>query len=297
MIIETDQLCKSYGPILAVRDLCLRVPQGGISAFLGPNGHGKSTTIKMLLGMVHPTAGAGRVLGMDIAQKQASLNIRRRTAFASEDKQLYPYMTARQLLAFTRGFYPGWRVDRERSLIERFELPLDRPIKQFSKGMRTKLALVLALARGAELLILDEPSEGLDPVITERMLQAVVEAASDGATVFFSSHQLSEAERIADHVFILNRGTLVMCGPLDELRARYRRVNAAFLAAPPAVLLTSEGLLGARAEGHVLTGLAREDMGSLASRLREAGAVTVDTHPVGLRELFLEAVQERQHVA
>jgi ABC-2 type transport system ATP-binding protein len=169
-------------------------------------------------------------------------------------------------------------------------------VKQLSKGMRTKLALILALARGAELLILDEPSEGLDPVVTERMLQAVVEAASEGTTVFFSSHQLSEAERIADHIFILNRGSVVMSGPLDELRDRYRRVNAVFVTTPPAASLTGD-LLNAHVEGNVLTGLARENVAQLNTRLRAAGAVTVDAHPVGLRELFLEAVKERQYVA
>jgi ABC-2 type transport system ATP-binding protein len=296
MIIETNCLSKSYGAVNAVKDLRLIVPGGGISAFLGPNGHGKTTTIKMLLGMVHPTSGAGRVLGLDITDARESLEIRRRTGFVSEDKQIYPYMTARQLLTFTRRFYPLWRIDRERELIRRFELPMDRRVKQLSKGMRTKLALVLALARGAELLILDEPSEGLDPVMTERMLHAVVEAAGEGTTVFFSSHQLSEAERIADHVFILNRGSVVMSGPLDELRDRYRRVNAVFVARPPAEDLTLD-LLNVQVEGNVLTGLAKENVGQLNNRLRAAGAVTVDAHPVGLRELFLEAIKERQHVA
>lgn len=296
MIIETAHLSKSYGAVTAVKDLCLHVPQGSISAFLGPNGHGKSTTIKMLLGMVHPSAGTGRVLGLDITHSRESLEIRRRTGFVGEDKQIYPYMTARQLMAFTRRFYPSWRVGRERDLIDRFELPLDRRVRQLSKGMRTKLTLILALARGAELLILDEPSEGLDPVATERMMQAVVEAASEGATVFFSSHQLSEAERIADHIFILNRGSVVMSGPLDELRNRYRRVNAVFIATPPAAGLASD-LLNAHVEGNVLTGLARDNVTALSTRLHAAGAVTVDAHPVGLRELFLEAVKERQHVA
>lgn len=296
MIIETNHLSKKYGTIMAVKDLSLYVPQGGISAFLGPNGHGKSTTIKMLLGMVHPSAGSGRVLGLDIGNPRDSLVIRRRTAFVSEDKQLYPYMTGRQLIAFTRRLYSSWRVDRERELIDRFELPLDRAVKQLSKGMRTKLALVLALARGAELLILDEPSEGLDPVVAEHMLRAVVDAASEGTTVFFSSHQLSEAERIADHIFILHRGSVVMSGPLDELRDRYRRVNAVFACAPPVAGLAGE-LLNAQVEGNVLTGLAKDSVATLSARLQAAGAVTVDAHPLGLRELFLEAVKEREHVA
>ena len=120
----------------------------------------------MLLGMTHPTAGHGWVMGLPIDRPEASLEIRRRTGFASEDKHIYPFMTIRQVLDFTRSLYPRWRPDREKELLREFELPTDRRVKQLSKGMRTKLALVLALARGAELLILDEPSEGLDPVVT-----------------------------------------------------------------------------------------------------------------------------------
>ena len=151
----------------------------------------------------------------------------------SEDKQSYAFMTVQQVLDFTRRLYPSWRADRERELLREFDLPVDRNIKQLSKGMRAKLALVLALSRGVELLILDEPSEGLDPAVAEVMLQAVVRAASDGATIFFSSHQLPEVERIAEHVFILRRGQVVVQGRLDDLRQRYRRVNVVFGGTPP----------------------------------------------------------------
>lgn len=293
MIIETDRLSKSYGPVIAVKDLCLRVPRGGISAFLGPNGHGKSTTIRMLLGMVRPTSGAGRVFGLDIADAAASVEIRRRSAFVSEDKQLYGYMTVKQVIRFTRGFFPQWRDDREKELLSAFELPLDRKVKQLSKGMRTKLALILALARGSELLILDEPSEGLDPVVTECMLQAAVRAAAEGATVFFSSHQLSEAERIADHVFILKHGQVVVEGPLDGLRERYRRINAVFAGPPPVSGLPPLGVVNIEAAGNVLSALASENSGGIAAQFREMGAVSVEVHPVNLREVFLETVKSR----
>lgn len=292
MIIETHQLSKTYGPVVAVRDLCLRVPPGKISAFLGPNGHGKSTTIKLLLGMACPTGGRGQVLGFDIADPRASLEIRRRTAFISEDKHLYGYMTVKQVIAFTRAFFPHWQDDRERELLDAFDLPPNRKVKQLSKGMRTKLALILALARGAELLILDEPSEGLDPVVTESMLQSVVRAAADGASVFFSSHQLSEAERIADHVFILKRGHIVVEGPLDELRGRYRRINAVFVGHPPLDDLHLQSLAKVQTEGHVLSALTKDNSEAVAAQFRGLGAVSVEVCPVNLRELFLETVQE-----
>ncbi|MGJ5814366.1 ABC transporter ATP-binding protein [Paludibaculum fermentans] len=293
MIIETSRLTKNYGPVVAVSDLRLRVPSGGISAFLGPNGHGKSTTIKMLLGMTRPASGTGQVLGRDITDPTASLEIRRRTGFVSEDKLLYGYMSVRQMLAFTRSFYPTWQPHREQELLVRFELPLDRKVKQLSKGMRTKLALILALARGAELLILDEPSEGLDPVVTEVMLQEVVRSAAEGATVFFSSHQLSEAERIADQVFILKRGQVVLEGRLDELRSKYRRLNAVFAGAPPLEALRPLNLLHTQTEGHVLSALTNGQAETAVAGLRQLGALSVESHPVNLRELFLQVVQEQ----
>lgn len=294
MMIETAALSKHYGELRAVSDLNLRVPAGGIHAFLGPNGHGKSTTIKMLLGITHPTAGHGWVMGLPIDEPRASLEIRRRTGFASEDKQSYAFMTVRQVIDFTRSVYPLWRRDREKDLLKRFELATDRKVKQLSKGMRTKLALVLALARGAELLILDEPSEGLDPVSAEMMLQEIVHAASDGVTVFFSSHQLSEAERIADHVFILRRGHIVLDGRLDELRERYRRMNAVFGGPPPIEQLGPRNIERVTVEGNSCSVLVSGAAADIAERTRALGALSVDVHPVDLRELFLETVQEQE---
>ena len=157
-------LTKLYGDFPAVTDLSIDVEQGSITGFLGQNGAGKSSTIKMILGMIHPTSGGGRVLGHDIADPAASVAMRRRVAYVAEDKRLYDYMSVGQLIEFTKSFYPDWSDDIERELLADFRLPLKRSIKQLSKGMRTQTALLLAFARGAELLILDEPTEGLDPV-------------------------------------------------------------------------------------------------------------------------------------
>jgi ABC-2 type transport system ATP-binding protein len=191
VVIETHSLCKQYRHTLAVHDLNLAVPEGGISAFLGPNGSGKTTTIRMLLGLAHPSAGNGLVFGQAISDDAASVKIRQRTGYVGEDKRLYGYMTVGQTLRFVRSIYPRWNGSREHALLERFDLPLDRKCRKLSKGMRTKLALVLALSRGAELLIFDEPSEGLDPGAAEQLLEAMVQAAAEGVTVFFSTHQIS----------------------------------------------------------------------------------------------------------
>src|SRR6266404_5073952 len=205
-VIKTNQLSKSYAAMEAVHSLNLCVGSNRITGFLGRNGAGKSTTIKMLLGMLKPTAGDGTVLGKRIDDPAESLELRRRVAYVSEDKRLYAYMTVEQMLRFTSSFYTDWRMDVARTLLKRFELPPGRKVRSLSKGMRTKLALLLALARRPELLILDEPSEGLDPFGVEQLLEALVAQCSEGTSVFFSSHQIAEVERIADHVCILDRG-------------------------------------------------------------------------------------------
>src|SRR5712692_5274099 len=158
LIIETAELWKNYGDVAAVRGLNLQVPAGSIYGFLGRNGAGKTTTIKVLLGMARPTSGHVRVFGLAADAQEPSVEIRRRTGFVSEDKDLYDSMTVEEMIRFTAAFFPRWRRDLEQRYLRKFELPAGRKIKALSRGMRTKLALLLALGRGAELLVLDEPT-------------------------------------------------------------------------------------------------------------------------------------------
>src|SRR5882757_647372 len=231
-VIITRDLRKSYGAVAAVHNLNLCVQANSITAFLGQNGAGKSTTIKMLLGMIRPSRGDGTVLGKRIANAEENRQLRHKVAYVAEDKPLYGYMTVQQTLRFASSFYSDWRADVERKLLREYKLPLQQKIKALSKGMRTKLALLLAFARRPELLILDEPSEGLDPVGIEHLLQMLVAQSAEGVTVFFSSHQIAEVERIADHVCILDDGRLVLDVSLDEMRESYRQIDFVFPALP-----------------------------------------------------------------
>lgn len=194
-VIATQALSKSYGSTEAVRGLNLSIRRNRITAFLGRNGAGKSTTIKMLLGMIRPSAGAGTVLGKRITDAEENRELRQRVAYVAEDKPLYGYMTVEQTVRFVSSFYSDWRTDVEKKLLQDYELPLRRKVKLLSKGMRTKLALLLAFARRPDLLILDEPSEGLDPVGIEHLLQTLVAHSAEGVSIFFSSHQIAEVER------------------------------------------------------------------------------------------------------
>ncbi|HEU4636457.1 MAG TPA: ABC transporter ATP-binding protein [Edaphobacter sp.] len=291
-VIQTSELTKNYGSFCAVNHLNLSVRAERITGFLGRNGAGKSSTIKMLLGMVHPTSGSGTVLGYRIHDPRESIEIRRRIAYVCEDKGLYGYMTVAELIRFTRSFYGDWQPDVERRLLAEYRLPPGRKVKALSKGMRTKLALLLALARRPALLILDEPTEGLDPVSIEELLQTLVTAPAIGTTVFFSSHQLSEVERIADDILMIDRGSAVLDMSLEQIRENYRRISFGFSTAIPP-MESLRGVEKMRCEGRQVTIVASSNAEAIAQMGRERGAVEVTVLPLTLREIFLETVQER----
>jgi len=290
-IIETSDVHKSYGGVHALAGLDLRVPRGAICGLLGKNGAGKTTTIKVLLGMVQPTSGRASVFGLSATQAKASLDIRARAAFVSEDKDLYAGVTVGALVDFTAAFYPKWRADRASEYLAAFELRANATTRELSRGMRTKLALLLALSTGAELLILDEPMSGLDPAALEQVLKIIVQQAGrDGTTVLFSSHQLADVEQIADHIAIVDRGRIVVDGALDDLRAAYRRIQLVFDNAAPDTKFASSSVVSLRREGRVLSVLCRAGEADVVAEARALNPKGVDVLPVTLKEIFLETV-------
>jgi len=290
-VIEAAGLRKHYGEVEALRGLDLQVPAGSICGFLGRNGAGKTTALKVLLGMARPTRGAARVFGLPAENQAASVEIRRRTGFVSDEKDLYDYMTVAEMIRFTAPFFPRWRPDLETRYLRRFELPPDRSVKALSRGMRTKLALLLALCRGAELLILDEPTSGLDPAMTEEVLQALVaHAAGEEMTVFFSSHQIAEIEQIADRVVIIDRGRAVVSGGLDDLKDSFRRVQLVFDREAPDATFRAPGVARVRRKGRVLSVLSSAGAQDILDEAHRLNPVSVDVAPVTLKEIFLETV-------
>jgi ABC-2 type transport system ATP-binding protein len=290
-VIETADLWKSYGGVEAVRGLSLQVPAGSICGFLGRNGAGKTTTIKILLGMARPTSGQARVFGLAADAPEASVEIRRRTGFVSDEKDLYDYMTVAEMIRFTAPFFPRWRANLEQRYLRKFELPPDRKVKALSRGMRTKLALLLALCRGADLLILDEPTSGLDPAMTEEVLQTLVaHVAGEETTVFFSSHQIAEVDQIADRVAIIDRGRAVVMGALDDLRENFRRIQLVFDGDAPEPAFRAPGVERVRRKGRVLTVLSSAGAERILDEARALSPVSVDVVPVTLKEIFLETV-------
>ena len=227
LAIETIDLTKRYGGKTVLDDVCLHVPKGSVFAFLGANGAGKTTAIHILLDILDRTSGRARVLGLDCVRE--SLEIKRRVGFVAEGQSMYDWMSVDEIIRFCRRFYPAWDDAFAENLKFRYELPGELRVGELSRGMRGKLALLLAMAYRPELLILDEPTSGLDVIVRHDFLRGVVELIQEeGRTVFFSTHQVNEVEKVADWVGILDHGMLIWCSSMDDLKASVKRVVLSF---------------------------------------------------------------------
>jgi ABC-2 type transport system ATP-binding protein len=285
LAIETHALHKHYGNIHAVDGIDIHVPRGAVYGFLGRNGAGKTTTIRMLAGLARATGGDIRVVDLD--PRTDSVPILARTGLVI-DKMLIPSMTGNELVRFNRGFFPRWSDALAHKYADVLELDMKRKFKKLSNGNRTKLCLLLALAQGAELVMLDEPTAGLDPVVTDQLLRLMVEDfANEGRTLFLSSHHLSEVERIAEWVGIIDHGKLLLEARLDDMRNSFRRVRvvgeALPLAAWPEIVSTD---IGEGTTEYVV----RDNAESFAAHLQSQGASVLDVTPMNLSEIFLEVV-------
>ena len=291
-VIETQDLQKTFGKQSAVDGLNLQVPSGSIYGFLRKNGAGKTTTIELLLNIVKPSGGHASVFGIPVTDIARSTQVRQRIGFVSEDKGLYPYMTVQQIIRFTRPFFPGWRDDLERKYLELFNLPLKKKVGDLSKGTGSKLMLLLAVARGADLLILDEPTDGLDPAAVEEVLRELVSlAASNGTTIFFSSHQLPEVEQIAEHVCIIDHGKAVVAGALDDLKAQYQRIQVLVDRELSEPVRWVDGVVKVRQEGRMLSLLVCRNVEATLAQIRSLPGASTEQFPVSLKDIFLESVR------
>lgn len=290
MGITTDELTKHYPEVRAVDGLNLRVPRGSVYGFLGRNGAGKTSTIKLLLGLTRPTAGSARVLGLD--PRRDPVAILERTGYVSENKKLYEWMSAAELLRFTRSFYRTWSDQAAEKYIRRLEVPLRQPFKKLSHGNRTKVYLLLALAQRADLLVLDEPTTGLDPVIVDQLLHVLAEDhLAEGGTVFLSSHQLSEVEQIADWVGLIEQGKLLLEARLEDIKNEFRLVTAAGEGLPA---FGPPQVVSAVQAGAFWKYVVASDAEGFAARLQQQGATITDVSPLNLRQIFLELTRKEE---
>jgi ABC-2 type transport system ATP-binding protein len=286
--IETRALTKRYGSIEALTDLDLEVRPGEIFGFLGPNGAGKSTTIRILLGFLHPTAGGARVLGLDAVTQ--SVEIRRRIGYLPGGIAIYDSLSGADALDYL-GDLQGSAPVRRNELCERLEMPasvLRRRVRDYSRGMRQKMGVIQALQHDPELAVLDEPTEGLDPLMQQAFYGILDDLRAAGRTVFMSSHVLSEVERVCDRVAIIRRGRLMALHGVEELLARRkRRVQVRWRGVAPD-LSDVPGLSDVVVDGDRLTGTLLGDVAPFVRAVASPSLVDLIIEPARLEEAFLE---------
>ena len=286
--IETFGLTKRYGATVAVADLNLRIETGQVFGFLGPNGAGKSTTIRMLLALQRPTKGRATLLGLDAAKD--SVDVHRRIGYVPGDLELFSRLTGRQHIAWflrARGVSDDSVADQ---LVKRFQIVVDRPVRELSKGNRQKIGLVLAFMHRPELLVLDEPTSGLDPLMQHEFENLLRETADQGRTVFLSSHELDEVQRTADRIGIIREGMLVAEDTVDGLRRSAPRTMEVRFRHPvgPADLKAVAGVTVTAAEGPRVTLHVVGDIGPVLKVIASHDPVDLISRPADLDELFLD---------
>ena len=286
VVLRGCGLRRTFGKVCALDGLDLTVNAGEIYGFLGVNGAGKTTAIRLVMGIIKADAGALEIMGKPT--RRTSIRQKQSIGYVSQEQTFYPWMTCRALGAFVGGLYPSWDAPEFERLLGVLDLPPDRKVSQLSGGMRVKLALALALAPRPALLVLDEPTSGLDPLARREFLDIIKrEAREHGRTTFFSSHVIGEIERVADRVGIIHRGRMLFEGGLEELRASVRlaqvRSPAAEGTAATGPDFAAVGLAVLREEVH-------EGFRSLVLRGTPAAWQAFDGHDVEISALSVEDI-------
>lgn len=291
-VIETHQLTRRYGKAEALHGLDLSVPAGSVFAFIGPNGAGKTTTIRMLMNLLEPTSGEACVLGVN--SRKLTPRERQRIGYVSENQKLPEWMTVNQLLRYCEPLYPTWDRDLEKKLLRKFELPPERKLKHLSRGMMMKAALLSSLAYRPELLVLDEPFSGLDPLVRDEFIAGALEVSEqDEWTIFISSHDINEVEQLADWVGIVEAGRLSLSEPIEALLARFRKIEITAKEHELHVSLAPETWLEVEQTGNVMRAVeTRYVPEQFEHACRRLGDVNIVAKPMTLRQIFVVVARE-----
>lgn len=284
-VIEVRNLTRAFRRKTALQDVSLDVPRGCVFGLLGENGAGKSTLIKHILGALRAKQGSVSVFGMDPVKDVEK--VLARIGYLSEDREMPNWMRVGELTAYTKAFYPNWDDAFAQELLETFNLDPGAKIKTLSRGERAKTGLLVALAHRPELLVLDEPSSGLDAIVRNDILAAIVRTVADeGRTVFFSSHLLDEVERVSDRIAMISHSRLVLSDSMDNIKQSHYRMTIRFaeaLPAPPNI----EGALGCQGSGREWTVLCDGQRDLVVKYAAERNAAIVEESIPSLEEIFI----------
>jgi ABC-2 type transport system ATP-binding protein len=294
-IIEVQGLTRRFRRKVALDRVSLKVTRGQVFGLVGENGAGKTTLIKLLLGMLRPNEGTVRVFGADpIADPVGVLS---RIGYLSEDRDLPGWMRVDELMRYTKAFYQGWDDAYAEDLRQTMNLDAQSKVRTLSRGEKAKAGLMVALAYRPDLLLLDEPSSGLDAVVRRHILSAIIRTVADeGRTVLFSSHLLDEVERVADHVAMISGGQIVLCAPMDEIKANHHRLTLRFadaqLRAP-----SLAGALNCEGSGREWTAVCDGRLEDLKAAALKLNAEIVEESAATLEEIFVARVAYRTRLA
>ncbi len=284
-IVEVRNLQRSFWRKVALADITLEIPPGVVFGLVGENGAGKTTLIKHLLGLFKPQSGTVSVFGRNPAQDP--VGVLSRMGYLSESREMPDWMRVGQFMSYTQAFYPKWDASYAESLREMFELAKEQRIKSLSRGQRARVGLLAALAHRPELLLLDEPSSGLDPIVRRDILSAIIRTVADeGRTILFSSHLLDEVERVADQVAMLHRGRLVLSAPLDHILNSHHVVTLRF-DEPQSQLPTLVGGLAWTGGGREWSCVCNGELAQLRAAASAVGASLIEQRRPSLEDVFL----------
>ncbi|MBU1672430.1 MAG: ABC transporter ATP-binding protein [Actinobacteria bacterium] len=285
-VVKTEGLTKHYGKVVGVENLDLTVEEGEIFGFLGPNGAGKTTTLRLLMGMLRPTAGKAEVLGLDAWRQSVAVNAK--VGYLPGDAALYDRLTGERHIEYIADFNGSGR-ELGMTLAERLELDVSRKVEGYSRGMKQKLALILALMKKPPLVILDEPSNGLDPLTQIELYEILGEFRRDGVTVLFSSHNLPEVERVSGRVGIIRKGTLVGTERIEDLRSkRLKNVEIIFPESVPELVRNIEGVSEVEVSGRRVQLKLKGDINPLIALLSGYRVTDFSVTHASLEDVFLE---------
>ena len=287
-VVELKQVSRRFGATMALDAVDLEVSSGCVHGLVGVNGAGKTTLIKHVLGLLKAKAGTVRVFGLDPVRKP--VEVLRRIGYLSEERDLPEWMRIHELLRYTGAYHPNWDPAYAEDLLKTFRLDPSLKVKELSKGMRAQAGLIAAVAHRPHLLLLDEPSTGLDAVVRRDILNAIVRTvADDGRTALFSSHLLDEVEQMSDYVTMLHDGRVVLQGALDDIKEKHHFLNIKFdapLAAPPVL----DGALSVEGEGRLWTTVCDGALERVRDALRTSGGAIVNARNASLQEIFVARV-------